>query len=128
MIEEVKIAEKESFLEININGTDSSSLSPNDIKETWTKVVKACLEAQKFKVLVYWNLINRVSMNTGFKVSTEPVELFDWDKRIRIAVIHKDQSKNALELYALVEALAANRGYYFKNFARKEGALNWLQI
>ncbi len=129
MIASVKISEEDTFIEVIVDGSYSYNLSIEDLIDVWKRATVLCKEVEKYKILAHWNLEGQVSLLTGYELGANPVELFGWDRRIKIAAIHKEQSAPAQELYHFVQTAAYNRGFHFKSFKplEKEEALIWLK-
>jgi hypothetical protein len=117
----------ENWIEFFVEGT-TKDVSPDGLNDVWREIANTCLDHSVLKALVHWNVTGLIPMSRAYNAVSQAETAFDWDRRIRLAVIHLEQTPEAKKLYEFVETISFNNGYQYKSFipGSDEEAQTWL--
>lgn len=127
MLEVSNIADKEDYIRVEVLGESTPGKELDDAMNVWPRAADICREKQVYRILVDWRFPGGVPTSTGYDIGSKSTGLFGRERRLRLAVVHLDQSEKARDIYRFVENVAHNRGFQFKSFADEKEATNWLQ-
>lgn len=120
----IKIAEKENYLRVEVSGKRTPGRETQDALEYLSKVMAFSKQKKIFSILIIATLTGDLPLLTAYEVAHKPEESFGFDRRFRLASVDLNEASRKENRF--IETFSGNRGYDIKIFDNEPEALQWL--